>query len=188
MRGYSELYLALDGYVVLDNMTMPILSTDGNVRDANDTYVEQLVADARAGVAAAANAGFIDPNRVGVAGHSYGAFMVANLLAHSDLFKAGFDMAGVHYAGDAEGERYSAIGNIDTWTSPVFLAQGDDDMNVNFNQGTTLARTLQVKRPNVELRQQVLPGQTHDLYLTYEQLVGIYDEGSNWLLAHMGVK
>lgn len=132
----------------------------------------------------------VDAGRgVGVYGLSWGGYMTSELLAqHSDLFKAGFDMAGVHYAGDAEGEKYSAIGNIASWTSPVFLAQGDDDMNVDFNQGTTLARTLQVKRPNVELKQQVLPGQTHDLYLTYEQLVAIYDEGSNWLLDHMGVK
>lgn len=132
----------------------------------------------------------VDASRgVGVFGLSWGGYMTSELLAqHSDLFKAGFDMAGVHYAGDAAGEKYSAIGNIDTWTSPVFLAQGDDDMNVDFNQGTTLARTLQVRRPSVELKQQVLPGQTHDLYLTYEQLVGIYDAGSNWLLAHMGVK
>jgi dipeptidyl aminopeptidase/acylaminoacyl peptidase len=96
MRGYSELYLALDGYVVLDNMTMPILSQDGNLRDANDSYVEQLVEDARAGVEAAANLGFIDPARVGVAGHSYGAFMVANLLAHSSLFKAGNAQSGAY--------------------------------------------------------------------------------------------
>ncbi|HVA62830.1 MAG TPA: prolyl oligopeptidase family serine peptidase [Terriglobales bacterium] len=96
MTGYSELYLALDGYVVLDNMTMPILSKDHNVRDANDTYVQQLVEDATAGVNEAARLGFIDPDRVGVAGHSYGAFMVANLLAHSRLFKAGNAQSGAY--------------------------------------------------------------------------------------------
>ncbi|MGH9474047.1 MAG: prolyl oligopeptidase family serine peptidase [Terriglobales bacterium] len=96
LTGYSQLYLALDGYVVLDNMTMPILSKDDNVRDANDTYVQQLVEDAAAGVNAAAHLGFIDPNRVGVAGHSYGAFMVGNLLAHSTLFKAGNAQSGAY--------------------------------------------------------------------------------------------
>lgn len=96
MTGYSELYLALDGYVVLDNMTMPILSRDGDVRHANDTYVEQLVEDATAGVNEAARLGFIDPHRVGVAGHSYGAFMTANLLAHSTLFRAGNAQSGAY--------------------------------------------------------------------------------------------
>jgi len=96
MTGYSELYLALDGYVILDNMTMPILSKDGDARDANDSYVEQLVEDATAGVNEAARLGFIDPNRVGVAGHSYGAFMTANLMAHSNLFKAGNAQSGAY--------------------------------------------------------------------------------------------
>ena len=126
---------------------------------------------------------------VGIYGLSWGGYMTSNALSqHSDLFKVGFDMAGVHTSSNPEGAKYSAVGNIDTWTSPVFLAQGDDDMNVNFNEGTTLARVMQTKRPQVEFRQQVLPGQTHDLYLTYEQLVQIYQDGSDFLLAHMGVR
>ena len=60
-----------------------------------------------------------------------------------------FDMAGVHTSSNPEGVKYSALGNIDSWTSPVFLAQGDDDMNVNFNEGTIMARALQAKRPAV---------------------------------------
>lgn len=70
----------------------------------------------------------------------------------------------------------------------MFLAQGDDDMNVDFNEGTVMARALQAQRPQVEMRQQVLPGQTHDLYLTFEQLVQIYQAGSDFLLHHMDVK
>ncbi len=132
----------------------------------------------------------VDPSRgVGIYGLSWGGYMTSNALSqHSDLFKVGFDMAGVHTSSNPDGVKYSALGNIETWTSPVFLAQGDDDMNVNFNEGTIMARALQAKRPQVELRQQVLPGQTHDLYLTYEQLVQIYQDGSDFLLAHMGVK
>jgi hypothetical protein len=61
-------------------------------------------------------------------------------------------------------------------------------MNVNFNEGTALARAMQTRRPQVEFRQQVLPGQTHDLYLTFEQLARIYADGSDFLLSHMGVK
>jgi dipeptidyl aminopeptidase/acylaminoacyl peptidase len=130
----------------------------------------------------------VDASRgVGIFGLSWGGYMTANALSqHSDLFKVGFDMAGVHTSSNAEGARYSAVGNLATWTSPVFLAQGDDDMNVNFNEGIALARAIQTRKPNLEFRQQVLPGQTHDLYLTYEQLVQIYQEGSDFLLAHMG--
>lgn len=123
---------------------------------------------------------------VGIYGLSWGGYMTAELLAqHSDIFSVGFDMAGVHVAGDPEGEKYSAYGHLDSWTSPVFLAQGDDDMNVDINDGIILGRALQVRRPQVEFKQQVLPGQTHDLYLTYEQLVGIYSDGSDWLISHL---
>ena len=131
----------------------------------------------------------VDASRgVGIYGLSWGGYMTANALSqHSDIFKVGFDMAGVHTSSNADGVKYSAVGNLATWTAPVFLAQGDDDMNVNFNEGIALARAIQAKRPDLEFRQQVLPGQTHDLYLTYEQLVQIYQEGSDFLLAHMGV-
>jgi dipeptidyl aminopeptidase/acylaminoacyl peptidase len=131
----------------------------------------------------------VDASRgVGIFGLSWGGYMTANALSqHSDLFKVGFDMAGVHTSSNDAGVQYSAVGNLGTWTSPVFLAQGDDDMNVNFNEGITLARAIQASKPGLEFRQQVLPGQTHDLYLTYEQLVQIYQEGSDFLLAHMGV-
>lgn len=131
----------------------------------------------------------VDASRgVGIYGLSWGGYMTAEALAlHSDLFKVGFDMAGVHTAADEAGFAHSAVGHLDTWTSPVFLTQGDDDMNVDFNDGTVLARAMQLKRPGVEFRQRVLPGQTHDLYQTFEQLVEIYDEGSEFLLNHLGV-
>jgi dipeptidyl aminopeptidase/acylaminoacyl peptidase len=132
----------------------------------------------------------VDASRgVGIYGLSWGGYMTANALAqHSDIFKVGFDMAGVHTSSNEAGVKFSAVGNLDGWTSPVFLVQGDDDMNVNFNEGTALARAMQTRRPQVEFRQQVLPGQTHDLYLTFEQLARIYADGSDFLLSHMGVK
>lgn len=126
---------------------------------------------------------------VGIYGLSWGGYMTANALAqHSDVFKVGFDMAGVHVAKDPAGRAHSAIGSLDTWNSPVFLIQGDDDMNVDINEGISLARALQVKRPHVELKQQVVPGQTHDLYQTFEQLVEIYTDGSDFLLERLGVR
>jgi dipeptidyl aminopeptidase/acylaminoacyl peptidase len=131
----------------------------------------------------------VDASRgVGFYGLSWGGYMTANALSqHSDIFTVGFDMAGVHISSNSEGFKHSAMGNLDTWTSPVFLAQGDDDRNVSFSDGITLARALQAKRPNVELVQRVFPGQTHDLYLTLEQLVSIYMEGGQFLLRHLGI-
>jgi dipeptidyl aminopeptidase/acylaminoacyl peptidase len=91
--GPSPLFLALAGYAVLDNAAMPIV---GDPATVNDTYVEQLVADAKAAVDKAVEIGVADPNRVAVGGHSYGAFMTANLLAHTRLFKAGIARSGAY--------------------------------------------------------------------------------------------
>jgi len=93
VTGPSPLFLALAGYAVLDNASMPIV---GNPATVNDTYVEQLVADAKAAVDKAVEIGVADPNRIAVGGHSYGAFMTANLLAHTRLFKAGIARSGAY--------------------------------------------------------------------------------------------
>ncbi len=93
ITGYSHLFFLLDGYVVLDNATMPVV---GDPETVNNTYVEQIVANAQAAIDKAAEMGVIDPNRVGVGGHSYGAFMTANLLAHCDLFRAGIARSGAY--------------------------------------------------------------------------------------------
>jgi dipeptidyl aminopeptidase/acylaminoacyl peptidase len=131
----------------------------------------------------------VEAGRVGFYGLSWGGYMTSLALSqHSDIFKVGFDMAGVHNSSNSEGLKYSAMGNLDTWTSPVFLAQGDDDRNVSFTEGITLARALQLKRPDVELVQRVFPGETHDLYLTFEHLAGVYAEGGQFLLRHLGVQ
>lgn len=91
--GISQLFLVTQGYAVLDNATMPVI---GDPETMNNTYVEQIVASAKAAIAKATEMGVTDPNRVGVGGHSYGAFMTANLLAHSDLFKAGVARSGAY--------------------------------------------------------------------------------------------
>lgn len=89
--GYSEVFFALDGFAVLDNASMPIVGPRATV---NDTFVEQVVMDAKAAVDKAVEMGVTDPARVGVGGHSYGAFMTDTLLAHSDFFKAGIAESG----------------------------------------------------------------------------------------------
>jgi len=92
MTGYSELFFALDGYAVLANTAMPVVGSDPDT--VNNTYIDQIVADAKAAIDKAAEMGVTDPARVGVGGHSYGAFMTDNLLAHCDLFKAGIAESG----------------------------------------------------------------------------------------------
>ncbi|HEX3744004.1 MAG TPA: prolyl oligopeptidase family serine peptidase [Bryobacteraceae bacterium] len=89
--GYSEIFFALDGFAVLDNASMPIVGPRASV---NDHFVDQVVMDAKAAIDKAVELGVTDPTRVGVGGHSYGAFMTDTLLAHSELFKAGIAESG----------------------------------------------------------------------------------------------
>jgi len=91
--GYSHLFFLTQGYAVMDNVTVPIVGPPGS---ANDTFIEQLVSSAKAAIDKAEELGVVDSKRVGVLGHSYGAFMTANLLAHSDLFKAGIGRSGAY--------------------------------------------------------------------------------------------
>jgi dipeptidyl aminopeptidase/acylaminoacyl peptidase len=91
--GYSHLFFLLEGYAILDNATMPVV---GDPQTMNDTYVEQIVSSAQAAVDKAVAMGVTDRERVGVGGHSYGAFMTANLLAHSDIFRAGIARSGAY--------------------------------------------------------------------------------------------
>jgi dipeptidyl aminopeptidase/acylaminoacyl peptidase len=93
ITGYSHLFFLLEGYAVLDNATMPVI---GDPETMNNTYIEQTVASAEAAIKKATEMGVTDPDRVGVGGHSYGAFMTANLLAHSDLFRAGIARSGAY--------------------------------------------------------------------------------------------
>jgi dipeptidyl aminopeptidase/acylaminoacyl peptidase len=93
IQGPSPLFFVLAGYAVLDNVAMPVV---GDPETVNNTFLEQIVMNARAAIRKAVEMGVTDPDRVGVAGHSYGAFMTANLLAHSDLFRAGIARSGAY--------------------------------------------------------------------------------------------
>lgn len=93
LAGPSHLFFVLHGYALLDGAAMPVV---GNPETVNNTYVEQTVASAQAAIAKAVELGVTDPARVGIGGHSYGAFMTANLLAHSDLFRAGIARSGAY--------------------------------------------------------------------------------------------
>ncbi len=83
--------LLLSGYAIIDNAAFPIV---GDPKKAYDTYLQQLVDDARAAVDKAVSLGVVDRDRIGVTGHSHGALMTVNLLAHTDLFRAGAATSG----------------------------------------------------------------------------------------------
>ena len=91
--GSSHLFLLTQGYAIMNNATMPVV---GHPETANDTFVQQIVASAQAAIDKAVELGVADPQRVGVGGHSYGAFMTAHLMAHSDLFRAGIARSGAY--------------------------------------------------------------------------------------------
>jgi len=93
LAGASHLFFLLRGYAVLDDAALPVV---GDPRTVNNTYIDQIVAGAKAAIDKATEMGVTDPQRVGVGGHSYGAFMTANLLAHCDLFKAGIARSGAY--------------------------------------------------------------------------------------------
>ena len=111
----------------------------------------------------------VDPGRVGIWGLSYGGLLTAQALArNSDVFKAGVDLAGVHLRGSAFNPEAlsftsSAVGAIDTWTSPVLLVHGDDDRNVAFSQTTGLVQLLRQRDVHMELI--VFPDDTHESML-----------------------
>jgi len=92
-RGTSQLFFVTQGYAVLDNAEMPVV---GDPQTVNDTFVQQIVSNAEAAIRKLDEMGVGDPKRVGVGGHSYGAFMTANLLAHCDLFAAGIARSGAY--------------------------------------------------------------------------------------------
>jgi dipeptidyl aminopeptidase/acylaminoacyl peptidase len=94
ISGGSPVFFVTQGYAILDNAEMPIVAKDG--KKPNDTFVEQLQLNAEAAINKLAEMGVGDRNRIAVGGHSYGSFMTANLLAHTNLFKAGIAESGAY--------------------------------------------------------------------------------------------
>lgn len=128
--GASHLFFLLNGYAVLDDTAMPMV---GDAETTYDTFVPQLVADAEAAVAKAVEIGVADPERIGVIGHSHGGLMVANLLAHTDLFKAGIARSGSYNKTTQpfgyQSERRSLFEARDSYiqVSPTFFADQVDE-------------------------------------------------------------
>jgi len=140
LRDYRLLLMA--GYAIIDNASFPVV---GDPKKAYDTYMEQLVADAKAAVDKAVELGVADPERIGVTGHSHGALMTANLIAHSDLFRAGVATSGsynktltpfgfqserrsVWEAPDVY-RKVSTFFSADKLKTPLLIVHGADDAN-----------------------------------------------------------
>jgi dipeptidyl aminopeptidase/acylaminoacyl peptidase len=144
--GSSHLFLLTQGYGVLDGPTMPIIGENGT--RPNDKYIPQLVASAQAAVDEIVRLGVADRDRVAIGGHSYGAFMAANVLSHSNIFKAGIARSGAYnrtltpFGFQAEERNYwqardvytsmSPFTYADSVSAPILLIHGQNDDN----QGT----------------------------------------------------
>lgn len=134
--------LLLAGYAIIDNAAFPIV---GDPRTAYDTYLEQLVANAQAAIDKAVELGVVDRDRIGVTGHSHGALMTANLLAHTDLFRAGVASSGGYnktltpfgfqnerrsfWAAPKVYDQASAFFHADKINEPLLIVHGSDDAN-----------------------------------------------------------
>ncbi len=137
-----QLYFLLLGYAVIDDPSLPVV---GDSKKIYDTYLDQLLAGAKAAVDKAVDLGVVDRDRIGVMGHSHGALMTVNLLTHSDLFRAGIARSGAYNrsltAFGFQSERrtlwqatdtyvkVSAYFHIDKLKYPVLLIHGEADPN-----------------------------------------------------------
>jgi dipeptidyl aminopeptidase/acylaminoacyl peptidase len=192
VSGYSHLFLLLSGYAVLDNPTMPIV---GPGETANDHYVEQLVASAEAAIDKVVEMGIGDRDRIGVGGHSYGAFMTANLLAHSRLFRAGFSESGAYnrsltpFGFQSELRTFWEVPDLYAKMSPFWYAQNVKDPillmhgEADDNSGTFPIQSerfyMALKGQGATVRYVTLPFEAHG-YAGRETLLHILAERINW--------
>jgi len=139
----SFVYWVTKGYAVLDDASFPIIG-EGKT-EPNDTFISQLVDNAEAAINAIDQLGYINRNKVGIGGHSYGAFMTANLLTHSKLFACGIARSGAYnrtltpFGFQSEQRNYwdipaiynemSPFMNADKMKTPLLLVHGDADNN-----------------------------------------------------------
>jgi len=195
--GPSHLFLVTQGYAVLDDATMPVV---GDPETVNDTFVEQIVAAARAAIDHCSELGVADPTRVAVAGHSYGAFMTANLLAHCDLFKAGIARSGAYnrtltpfgFQGERrtlwEARETYALLSPFTWAdkikTPLLMIHGQLDPNPGTFplQSERLFHAIQGHGGTARLV--VLPYEGHG-YVARESVLHVLAEMIDWLDRHV---
>ena len=192
IRGSSHLHLLTQGYAIMDGATMPII---GDPETMNDTFIEQAVASARAAIDKAVELGVADPDRVGVGGHSYGAFMTANLLAHSDLFRAGVARSGAYnrtltpFGFQAERRplweardvyfTVSPFMHADRITDPILLIHGELDNNSGTYPIQSRRLFKAIKGNGGIARLVMLPNESHG-YRARESVLHVLAEMIDW--------
>ena len=190
----SPVPFVTQGYAVLENASIPIVG-EGNA-EPNDTYVEQLVASAKAAIDEGARLGVVDRNRVAVMGHSYGAFMTANLLAHSDLFKAGIARSGAYnrtltpFGFQNEERTYwqapevyykmSPFSSADKIKTPLLLIHGEADNNSGTFPIQSERFFSALKGHGATVRFVLLPLESHG-YAGRESVLHVLWEMNNWM-------
>lgn len=190
----SPIYWVTQGYVVLDNAAFPIVG-EGD-EEPNDTFRTQLVANAKAAIDAVDKMGYIDRNRVGVGGHSYGAFMVANLLSHSNLFAAGIARSGAYnrtltpFGFQSEERSYwdspetyntmSPFMHADKMKSPLLLIHGEADNNSGTYPLQSERYFNALKGLGATARLVMLPKESHG-YSAKESVLHVLWEQDQWL-------
>ncbi|WP_210521502.1 prolyl oligopeptidase family serine peptidase [Hymenobacter terricola] len=190
----SPVFWVTQGYAVLANASIPIVG-EGS-KEPNDTYIDQLVSSAKAAIDEGARLGVVDPARVGVMGHSYGAFMTANLLSHSNLFKAGIARSGAYnrtltpfgFQGEERTfwqapEVYNAMSPFnfaDKIKTPILLIHGEADNNSGTFPIQTERYYAALKGQGATARYVVLPAEAHG-YAARENLLHMLWEMDSWL-------
>ena len=194
----SPIYWVTKGYVVLDDAAFPIVG-EGN-KEPNDTFITQLVANAKAAIDAVDNLGYIDPNKVAVGGHSYGAFMTANLLSHSNLFAAGIARSGAYnrtltpFGFQSEERSYweapeiyntmSPFMNADKMKTPLLLIHGVADNNSGTYPLQSERYFNALKGLGAPVRLVMLPKESHG-YRAKESIMHMLWEQDQWLEKHV---
>jgi dipeptidyl aminopeptidase/acylaminoacyl peptidase len=190
----SPIYWVTQGYVVLDDASFPIVGE--GTQEPNDTFLPQLIDNARAAIDAVDQMGYIDPRKVAVGGHSYGAFMTANLLTHSNLFAAGIARSGAYnrtltpFGFQSEERNYweapevyntmSPFQNAEKMKHPLLLIHGEDDNN----SGTFTLQSERyfnaLKGLGATVRLVILPKESHG-YQARESVLHMLWEQHQWL-------
>lgn len=190
----SFIYWVMRGYAVLDDAAFPIVG-EGET-EPNDNFREQLVANGKAAIDALDSLGFIDRNRVGVGGHSYGAFMVANLLSHCDYFAAGIARSGAYnrtltpFGFQSEERSYweapeiyytlSPFMHADKMDEPLLLIHGEADNNSGTYPMQSERYFNALKGLGATARLVILPKESHG-YRAKESILHLLWEQDQWL-------
>lgn len=194
----SPVYWVAKGYVVLDRAAFPIIGE--NDKEPNDTFRAQLVANAEAAIDAVDKFGYIDRTKVAVGGHSYGAFMVANLLSHSNLFAAGIARSGAYnrtltpFGFQREERSYweapevyytmSPFMHADKMKTPLLLVHGEADNNSGTYPLQSTRYFNALKGLGATVRLVMLPKESHG-YRAKESIFHLIWEQDQWLDKHL---